>query len=105
MRLLRILLSLTVAYFLLQIIIAKQEPVMELTPVEVSDTCICFEYFYGNSLGETEAVFQTCEIDILDQLADSSLTVFTFELPCAEVFAGTRQVDAMSPEIGVAQVD
>lgn len=105
MRLHRLLLSLAIAYLLLQLMAPVQEPVMELTPVEVSNTCICFEYFYDTLPGEAKEVFQTCEAEILDELADSSLAIYTFELPCEQVFAGTRQLDEFSLEISVAKVD
>lgn len=105
MKLHSVLLSLAIAYLLLQLMAPVQEPIMELTPAKEVNTCICFEYFYDTLPGEGKKVFQTCEIETLDELSDPALTVFTFELPCKQVFAGSRQVDESSIEISVAQVD
>ena len=105
MKLHRVLLSLAIAYLLLRVLAPVEEPVMELSPVEVVNTCICFEYYYDNAIEKQRVVFQTCEAEILDQLADPTLQVFTFNLPCEKVFSGTRKVDASSIEISVAQLD
>lgn len=105
MKLHSVLLSLAIAYLLLQLMAPVQEPIMELTLTEEVNTCICFEYFYDTFPGEAKKVFQTCEIEALDELSDSTLTIFTFELPCQQVFAGARQVHESALEISVAQVD
>lgn len=105
MKLHRVLLSLAIAYLLLRVFAPVQEPVMELNPVEVVSTCICFEYYYDEADRDERKIFQTCEAEILDQLTDPSLALFTFNLPCEAVFAGTREVDASAVEISVAQVD
>ena len=105
MKLHRVLLSLAAAYLLLRVFTPVKEPVMELSPVEVANTCICFEYYYGTADEAERVIFQTCEAEILDQLADSTLEIFTFNLPCEAVFAGTREADVSSVEISVAQVD
>lgn len=78
---------------------------MELSPVEVANTCICFEYYYDKADTNERVIFQTCEAEILDQLADPTLEIFTFNLPCEAVFVGTREADSSSIEISVAQVD
>lgn len=105
MKLHRVLLSLAIAYLLLRVFAPVEEPVMELSPVEVANTCICFEYYYDEAETNERVIFQTCEAEILDQLADPALEIFTFNLPCEAVFAGTREVDTSSIEISVAQVD
>ncbi|NRB50075.1 MAG: hypothetical protein HRU41_20530 [Saprospiraceae bacterium] len=105
MKLHRVLLSLAIAYLLLRVFAPVQEPVMELSPVDMANTCICFEYHYNTADKAERVIFQTCEAAILDQLADPTLEIFTFNLPCEAVFAGTREADTSSIEISVAQVD
>lgn len=105
MKLQRMLLSLAIAFILLQILSPSKESAMELVPVAVPTECICFEYYYNDKSQGESTIYQTCEMQILDQLTDSNLEVLTFTLPCEEIFAGTRTVDQSVIEPSFVQVD
>jgi|GEM_PF-5567282 len=105
MKLQRLLWSLAIAFLVLQLLLPSQESAMEFVPVAVPTDCICFEYYYNDKSLVESMIFQSCEMQILDQLTDSNLKVSTFTLPCEEIFAGTRAVDQSAIKPSFVQVD
>lgn len=76
-----------------------------MIPVALPTSCICFEYYYGAGSNKEPVIYQTCEVELLDQLADPNLQVYTLALPCEEVFVGTREVDSSMTEMIMVKVN
>ncbi len=55
-----------------------------------SDMCICFEYYFKHLSKSERTIYQSCDSEVLDYNEDHSMEIFTLNVPCDNVFEGTK---------------